>query len=307
MERLTLVHSLVFAVALTLLGTGLVYAAFYLLASLRSATRKFRRVRFLKRDPWQAVVLPDPAKEDLKRWQQVLKARAYRRGWHPLPFGCLLHGPPGVGKGLAARTLAASAGYAFMEVTFADSLQATPERSQDHLVALYGAAPAPCLVLLRHLERAHPELLIAAVQAAACGRIFTIGTTAHLDAVDLQLRALFPLELALALPDMRLRQQLFGLYTQPYRKRLASSLEELARASEGLSGRDICTVCQIAAFLAYSQRKRVVGYEAFAEALKRCRKLTGGNDLKASCFMCQGDDPRCPACHGTGYVEVVPS
>jgi len=319
---LTYLESILMFLALTLVGAAIVYGAFRLLIMVGSGLEHLGQMLHslrLRRRPkarraWCNVVVSDNVQGELERWQRVLMhPHAYGRRWRqPPPTGLLLHGPRGVGKGLVAKSLASSTGYAFMEVTFTEGLSATLGNLHDPLFSLYRTAQdqAPCLVLLHHLEHAHPALLTVAMQEASWGRrrVFTVGTTEHLNAVDARLRVLFPLELAIELPDLRLRERLFALYTRPYRKRLAYSLEELTRASEGLSGRDICTVCQTAAFLAHSQRKRTVGYEAFAEAFKRCRGLEGQTtELKEPCFMCRGDDPHCPACHGTGYAEVVSS
>lgn len=318
---LTYLESIAVFVALTLVGSVIVYSTFRLLTTIVRGLGYLGHVllsirprsQSKARQAWRDVVLPDDVKGELELWQQVLRhPRAYKRRWRqPLPQGLLLHGPPGVGKGLAAKALAESAGYTLTEVTLAENTQATLGRSQQDLFALFEATrqQGPCLVLLRHLERAHPDLLSAAMREAAyeSKQVITVGTTEHLEDVNPPLRALFPLELAVALPDVRLRARLFARYTRSYRRRLAYPLEELARASEGLSGRDVSAVCQTAVTLAHRRQKRSVGRQEFTEAFKRCCGRADGNDLKAPCFVCQGDDPDCPACRGTGYVQVAPS
>ena len=111
----------------------------------------------------------------------------------------------------------------------------------------------------------------------------------------------------LGLPDKSARHQLFRIYTHPYKARLSYPLAALIEASNGMSGRDIETVCNVAAMLAHGKAKDEVGYEEFRRAFARLgRTLPALVEIaKETCPACLGKDSKCPLCGGEGQLETV--
>lgn len=322
MTEFTYVQGLMMFVALTFVGSAILFGMVRLLVGLCSGFERVRRARHLvhllkltrSKRAWRDVVLPDDVKAELEHWQGTLvQPSTYRRRWgHAPPTGLVLHGPSGTGKGLVARTLAKASGRHVLEASFAPGEGARSEEAQRHLITLYEEARrrAPSLVLLRHVERGDPDQLALSIKhgRGKCQTVFTVGTTEHPDSLDGRHRALFPVDLRLELPPASSRERLFVLYTRPYRKRLDCSCDDLVRASDGLSGRDIRAVCEAASLLANTRGRRRVGVSELNDALARFGKALQATSTvtREPCFMCQGQTSQgCPVCQGEGYVEVI--
>jgi transitional endoplasmic reticulum ATPase len=146
------------------------------------------------------------------------------------------------------------------------------------------------------------------------GEVFTIAATNRLDILDRALKSRLSYEVYVGLPDTEARERLFALYTWPYHKRLTYPLKELALASRGLSGRDIKTICSLAAMTAHGKNNTQVGYQELAVAFGRLNRDLGPARRKEEpprtkrepCPLCEGKgNPDCPGCEGSGLMEVA--
>ncbi len=283
---------------------------------------------------WDWIVLPEDTKEELQIIQSILRdPRGYKKRWgQEPPRGIILHGPPGTGKTLIARTLARDAGYHFLAVSTADIKAKFIGESERRVRELYRSAreAAPCIVFFDELEGLASQRSSATHDSGGGGRaqnsltnqilqeidgfsrvkntVFTVGATNHLELVDNALLSRLSYQIHIDLPDEQARRQLFRIYTYPYKARLAYPLTALVEASEGMSGRDIETVCNVAAMLAHGRGKEQVGHEEFGRAFARLnRTLSAPSEITGEpCPGCASDNPNCPIYQGTGRIEVAP-
>ena len=286
-----------------------------------------------QRDAWGGVVLPNETREELQTLQSILRdPKGYEKRWgQDLPLGLILHGPPGTGKTLIARTLARDTGYHFLSVSTADVKDKFLGESERRIRCLYRSAreAAPCIVFFDEMEglasqrsgqgsdpggagRAQNSVTNQLLQeidglSRSKGRVFTVGATNHLELLDPALLSRLSYQIYVDLPDEKARRHLFRLYTHPYEARLNYPLAALAQASSGMSGRDIKSVCNVAAMLAYGKGKNEVGHEEFRRAFARLGKSLPAfiEIAKEACPACSGEGAGCSVCSGEGRIEVV--
>ncbi len=247
-----------------------------------------------RQDVWSNVILPDASKRDLMTLQRILEdPKGYKRRWgmEP-PLGAVLHGPPGTGKTLIARTLAQSAGYAFLAPSPAELSNKWVGDSEKAIHALYdeARASAPCVIFLDELDALASERSSSGSDSGGAVRaynnatnqllqeidgfqsnsqIFTIGATNRLDILDAAITSRLGMHVHIGLPDTDALVRLFRIYTWPYRERLEVSAEILAYSASGMSGRDVQEISKLAAMSAEGKGRETVGVEEFSEAFSR--------------------------------------
>jgi hypothetical protein len=242
---------------------------------------------------WDSVILPAETKRLIMTIERVLQtpgefARTYGC---QVPRGLILHGPPGTGKTLIARTLAQRLKYHFLSVTPADVQQMWLGESEKVVAQLYARARqrAPCVVCIDEADAlaasrsrlADPggsararanllnQLLIEIDGMSHSEQVFTIAATNRLSDLDPAFCSRLSYHIAIELPNTEARLALFRQYTSGYRRRLSVPYTTLANCSDGMSGRDIASVCQWAALEAYSARLDGVDQVHFAAAFHR--------------------------------------
>ena len=249
-------------------------------------------------EAWESVVVSTEVKRDLLVVQSVLRDYAgLQREWGQTPpLGLLLYGPPGTGKTLIARTLAATAGYAFIAVSASDILDAAVGSSEQKVHALYEQARriAPCIVFIDEIDTLASRRSATGMDWGGAVRgynntasqllqeidgfkqssrpVFTVGATNRLDMLDEALRSRLSYYLCISPPDEAARRRLFELYTQPYRHKLECSSVWLASVSSGLTGRDIREVCRWVATYGHGVGAHKVGRDMFERAFERLQE-----------------------------------
>lgn len=142
----------------------------------------------------------------------------------------LIHGPMGNGKPEIVRTFAREAGLGLVGAAPNDAPVAF-ERAREH---------APVVLLLDSIDAVAPELraeLLEHLEHAPQQRIFVVGVTSDLEAVDPEIRARFEDVIEIANPDQAQRARMLQamLENKPFATEIADRLDEIAERCEGRS------------------------------------------------------------------------
>jgi len=226
------------------------------------------------------LILPPDTLEELITVQLLLtSADEFKREWgQDLPYGVILHGPPGTGKTQIARTMAKAAGFSFYAAIPSDLRDKWVGESAKHIHNLYqqARANAPALVFIDEIDAVASKRGAAIDGAGQEGNhavnqllqeidglvkhdqpVFTVGATNLLDNLDDAIKSRLAYQVLIDLPDLDARNKMWRKFSTGYQDRLEVSYEELAHASEGMSGRDIRQVVVLAAQFGYAGDNRV--------------------------------------------------
>jgi transitional endoplasmic reticulum ATPase len=245
---------------------------------------------------WDSLVLAPAIKAQLQQLQAVIEdpESARRFGVEP-PTGLLLAGPPGTGKTTIAKVLAAQARCSFYPVSGADVMSKWVGESEQNISRLFDRAREnrPSIVFIDEIDaiaglRGSVEVhdsqvnqLLAEVDGVSGQRgVFIIGATNRPDQLDPALLRGGRLSrtIVLGLPDEAGRLAILRLHAARM-PTVGVRLNEIARASKGLSPADLKALCQEAALAAMAragddeggEAAAAVTHEDFDEALARLR------------------------------------
>ncbi|MHC4504427.1 MAG: AAA family ATPase [Planctomycetota bacterium] len=177
----------------------------------------------------------------------------------PSAGNLLLYGPPGTGKTMLAAAVSGQLGAAFFAARFSDLLSKWFGESSKIVAELFAAAreKSPSVVFLDDFEalvaaregdstgaerRVLGELLVAldGLEAkGAAGFVLTIAATNKPWLVDEAVLSRFGLRVCVPLPAESARKAMFEIHLARKGYELTCPAEELARATDGYSGREI--------------------------------------------------------------------
>jgi transitional endoplasmic reticulum ATPase len=241
---------------------------------------------------WDSLILPPAIKAQLEQLQAVIEdpESAQRFGVDP-PTGLLLAGPPGTGKTTIAKVLAAQARASFYPVSGADVMSKWVGESERNIRQLFERAREnrPSIIFIDEIDaiagrRGSIEVhdsqinqLLSEIDGIAGQRgVFLIGATNRPDQLDPALLRGGRLSrtVVLGLPDEQARLAILRLHTARM-PTVGVRLDELARATDGMSPADLKALAQEAALAAMardgSAESPAVTHEDFEEALERLR------------------------------------
>lgn len=180
------------------------------------------------------------------------------------PKGMILYGPPGNGKTMIARAVAQSMGSSFIEIDRSEMLSKYVGDSEKHLERKFqeAAVKGNCVIFIDEIDSLasirntksaeHQVSLVATLLVLMDGinsssRVFVIGATNRLEAVDPALRrpGRFDLEFEVPLPDLAGRLDILRKYVPLDKPELLTSsinehtLSMMSELTNGYSGADM--------------------------------------------------------------------
>lgn len=182
------------------------------------------------------------------------------------PKGVLLHGPPGCGKTLIARTIAEQTQAAFFVISGPEVIRKHYGESEARLREVFAEAAkkAPSIVFLDEIDALAPrrETVQGDVEKRVVATLLTlldglerraavvvIGATNLPDLLDPALRrpGRFDREIPIPIPDVRGRRQILGVHTEAMPLADDVDLDQLAGLTHGYVGADLEALCREAA------------------------------------------------------------
>lgn len=239
------------------------------------------------------LILPATTLEQLVTTQLLLtRSDEYRAEWgQELPYGVILHGPPGTGKTQIARIMASIGGFAFLSAQPSELRDKYVGESAKRIAELYQKARkhAPAVVFLDEIdaiagsrdggggdgatqENAHAinQLLqeIDGFENDPETPVFTIGATNRLDSLDDAVRSRLSYRILVDLPDAEARARMWRLFAKPYLHKVEPEPEEVAALTKGRSGRDLKQIAKLASQTAFARNTDTVTLDMINDALR---------------------------------------
>ena len=205
------------------------------------------------------------------------------------PKGVLLYGPPGCGKTLLARALAAECGTNMILVRGQDILSKWVGESEKAIREIFRKArsSAPCIIIFDEMDslvkfktadegRQNDTMLtqiLTEMEENGTAKIGVVGITSRPDLVDNSMLRPGRLDIVLYIeaPDEKSRLEIIRILTKQMPLVSDVDLNEIAVATQNYTGADIESLCREAAVNAMQNNHTKISTNDFAEGLKRVK------------------------------------
>jgi len=205
------------------------------------------------------------------------------------PKGILLYGPPGCGKTLLARALAAECGTNMILVRSQDILSKWVGESEKAIREIFRKArsSAPCIIIFDEMDslvkfktadegRQNDTILtqiLTEMEESGAAKIGVVGITSRPDLVDNSMLRPGRLDIVLYIeaPDEKSRLEIIRILTKQMPLASDIDLNEIAVATQNYTGADIESLCREAAVNAMQNNHTKISSNDFAEGLKRVK------------------------------------
>jgi len=205
------------------------------------------------------------------------------------PKGVLLYGPPGCGKTLLARALAAECGTNMILVRSQDILSKWVGESEKAIREIFRKArsSAPCIIIFDEMDsfvkfktaeegRQNDTMLtqiLTEMEESGAANIGVVGITSRPDLVDNSMLRPGRLDIVLYIeaPDEKSRLEIIRILTKQMPLASDIDLNEIAVSTQNYTGADIESLCREAAVNAMQNNHAKISSNDFAEGLKRVK------------------------------------
>src|SRR5690554_3018199 len=265
----------------------------------------------------------EEAKVEIMEIVDFLKnSEKYTKLGGKIPKGVLLVGPPGTGKTLLAKAIAGEADVPFFSMSGSDFVEMFVGVGASRVRDLFKKAKekAPCIIFIDEIdaigrargknanfggnderENTLNQLLTEMDGFATNSGVIILAATNRADVLDKALlrAGRFDRQIAVELPDLNERKEIFEVHLRPLRLSEDVSSEFLARQTPGFSGADIANVCNESALIAARKSKKVVEKEDFLDAVDR---IVGGLEKKNK--IISKSEKQAIAYHEAGHAAI---
>uniref|UniRef100_A0A915DBJ0 AAA+ ATPase domain-containing protein n=1 Tax=Ditylenchus dipsaci TaxID=166011 RepID=A0A915DBJ0_9BILA len=262
------------------------------------------------------------AKVEVKEFVDYLKKPLkYTKLGAKLPKGALLTGPPGCGKTLLAKALAAESSVPFISINGTEFVEMIGGMGASRVRDLFKKAKsmAPCIIYIDEIdavgrkrneqfssgeeEQTLNQLLVEMDGMNSNEGIVVIGSTNRADILD---RALlrpgrFDRHISVDLPTVVERKELFDMYLRKIKldNNLLNFSQRLAQMTPSFSGADIRNIANEAAIHAATNKKSIVSREDLNYALD---KINAGPEKRSKVLV--KEEREIVAYHESGHALV---
>jgi cell division protease FtsH len=237
---------------------------------------------------WEDVAGVEEAKEELREIVEFLRdPKRFRKLGAKVPKGVLLHGPPGTGKTMLAKAVAAEAGAKFYAQSAASFVEMFVGLGAARIRRLFRKArkSRPAIIFIDELDAVGAtrgndisgekdqtlnQLLVEMDGFGGTDDLVVIAASNLIEKLDpaLMRPGRFDRQIFVAPPDLAGRVEILEVHSK--NKPVADvDLEIVARQTAGLTGADLANICNEAAIFAGRKGRDVVLTEDFNGALER--------------------------------------
>ncbi|MDI1496177.1 MAG: ATPase AAA [Cenarchaeum symbiont of Oopsacas minuta] len=206
------------------------------------------------------------------------------------PRGALIYGPPGCGKSLVAKAMAAESGANMILVKGPEILSKWVGESEKAIREIFRKATtsAPCIIILDEIDSlagirqteggvqdgsSKPMLgqLLTEMEDITSNRVAVIGITNRPDILDPAMLRTGRLDLLLyvAPPDEKSRREIIKIITRNMPLANDVNFAEIAVSTQNYTGADLASLCREAGISAIRSKSKLVNSSDFASALKK--------------------------------------
>ena len=213
------------------------------------------------------------------------------------PHGVLIYGPPGCGKTMLARALAAESGANMIVVKGPEVLSKWIGESEKAIREIFrkAVASAPCVIILDELDALarHRDggdggygdtvlsQLLTEIEDSPTASVVVVGITSRPDLLDGSLLRTGRLDLSVYTPppDEAGRLEIMEILSRKMPLDDDVSLSEVSMITKGCSGADLAALCREAAVAAIQRDSKKIGGQDITAGLKRISpSITGDVD-----------------------------